>query len=80
MDKLFTVVTNNFENKYVKEKRIDIAFSDEKYEELREIAIEVDDTIEEIIECIVEKDLIEKIDDENFKQLVMDAYYSDMFV
>lgn len=80
MDKIFTVIVNDSENKYVEEKSTKLKFSDEKYEKLREIAIEVDDTIEEIIELILEKDLIEKIDDENFKQLVIDAYYSDMFV
>ena len=78
MEKVFTVVTNDFKNKHVKEKRIDIAFSEEKYEEIREIAIEVDDIIEEIINCIVNENLLDKIDDKDFKQLVIDAYYGDI--
>lgn len=79
MDKLFTVIVNDSENKYVEEKSTNLKFSDEKYEALREIAIDVDCTIAEIINCIVDNNLIDKIDDENFKQLVIDAYYSDMF-
>lgn len=80
MEKVFTVVTNDFKNKHVKEKRIDIAFSDEKYEELKEIAIEVDCSIEEVIECIVDNNLLDDIDNENFKEIVMNAYYSDIFI
>lgn len=80
MDRVYTIITNDFENKHVKEKRIDITFSDEKYEELREIAIEVDCSIEEVIECIVDNNLLDDIDNENFKEIVMNVYYSDIFI
>ncbi|MBD7914570.1 hypothetical protein H9660_05380 [Clostridium sp. Sa3CUN1] len=80
MDRVYAVVKNDFENKHVKEERIDISFSEEKYEELREIAIEVDCSIYEVIECIVDHNLLDDIDKENFKEIVINAYYSDVFI
>lgn len=73
------ITSSNLDDKYVVEKSITIKLTDEKFEEIREIAIDIDDTIEEILKCIVDNNLIDKMDDEDFKQLVIDAYYKEMF-
>ncbi|WP_300857099.1 hypothetical protein [uncultured Clostridium sp.] len=79
MSREIKITTEELDNKYVKEKSLTLKFDEEKYEELREIAIEVDDTIHEVIRCIVENNLLDKLDDENLKQLVIDAYYDEIF-
>lgn len=79
MWRTITLVFRDFENKYIEEKTITLKFDEAKYQELREIAIEIDDTIEEVIRCIVDYDLLDKLDSKDFKQLVIDAYYSEMF-
>jgi hypothetical protein len=78
MDKIFKLEFKNLDDEYIVEKTITLRFPEEKYEELRKIAIEIDDTIEEVINCIVDNDLIKRIDDKDFKQSVIDAYYSEM--
>lgn len=79
MSKTFVITTRDLDNKYVVEKSITIKLPQEKLKEIKEIAIEVDDVTYEILNCIVENDLLGKMDDENFRQLVMDAYYAPMF-
>lgn len=79
MSREIKIAIEELDNKYVKEKSVTLKFDEEKYEELREIAIEVDDTIHEVIRCIVENNLLDKLDDENLKQLVIEAYYDEMF-
>lgn len=77
MDKKITLVFKNFDNKYIIEKTITLKFDEEKYRELIEIAIEIDDTVEEVIRCIVEYNLLNKLDSKDLKQLVMDRYYNE---
>ncbi|WP_302640413.1 hypothetical protein [uncultured Clostridium sp.] len=77
MDKKMTLVFKNFDNKYIIEKTITLKFDEEKYRELIEIAIEIDDTVEEVIRCIVEYNLLNKLDSKDLKQLVMDRYYNE---
>lgn len=77
MDKKMTLVFKNFDNKYIIEKTITLKFDEEKYRELIEIAIEIDDTVEEVIRCIVEYNLLNKLDSKYLKQLVMDRYYNE---
>lgn len=72
-----TLVFKNFDNKYIIEKTITLKFDEEKYRELIEIAIEIDDTVEEVIRCIVEYNLLNKLDSKDLKQLVMDRYYNE---
>lgn len=79
MDRKMTLVFKDFDNKYIEEKTITLKFDEEKYQALREIAIEIDDTIEEVIRCIVDYDLLDKLDNKDFKQLVIDSYYSEVF-
>jgi hypothetical protein len=79
MGKTMTLVFRDFENKYIEEKTITLKFNEEKYKELREIAIEIDDTIEAVIRCIVDYDLLDKLDSKEFKKLVIDSYYSEIF-
>lgn len=79
MDRTMTLVFKDFDNKYIEERTITLKFDEAKYQELREIAIEIDDTIEEVIRCIVDYDLLDKLDSKEFKQLVIDAYYNEMF-
>ena len=73
------ITSNNLDDKYLVEKSITPKLTDEKFEEIREIAIDIDDTIEEILKCIVDNNLLNKMDDKDFKQLVIDAYYKEMF-
>ena len=61
MDKKMTLVFKNFDNKYIIEKTITLKFDEEKYRELIEIAIEIDDTVEEVIRCIVEYNLLKQL-------------------
>ena len=77
MDKKMTLVFKNFDNKYIIEKTITLKFDEEKYRELIEIAIEIDHTVEEVIRCIVEYNLLNKLDSKDLKQLVMDRYYNE---
>ena len=77
MDKKMTLVFKNFDNKYIIEKTITLKFDEEKYRELIEIAIEIDDKVEEVIRCIVEYKLLNKLDSKDLKQLVMDRYYNE---
>ena len=79
MGKTMTLAFRDFENKYIEEKTITLKFNEEKYKELREIAIEIDDTIEAVIRCIVDYDLLDKLDSKEFKKLVIDSYYSEIF-
>lgn len=79
MSREIKIAIEELDNKYVKEKSVTLKFDEEKYEGLREIAIEVADTIHEVIRCIVENNLLDKLDDENLKQLVIDAYYDEIF-
>lgn len=78
MEHIYKIDINDSENKYIIEKTITLKLTEEKYEEIREIAIEVDDIIEEILNCIVNEDLLDKMDYKDFKQLVIDAYYGDI--
>ena len=78
MSETFVITTRDLDNKYVVEKSITIKLPEEKLRVIKEIAIEVDDVDYEILNCIVENDLLDKIDDEGFKQLVIDAYYAPM--
>lgn len=78
MDKTFKLTFEDIENKYVVEKTITFKFPEKKLEELREIAIEVDDTIEEVLICIVNNNLINEIDNKDFKKIVIGKYHSDM--
>lgn len=80
MDKVYKLTFTNSDNKYIAEKTITLRLPKEKFEEIKEIAIEIDDAIEEILNCIVENDLLDKMDDKDFKQLVIDAYYKEMFI
>ena len=75
-----TLVFKNFDNKYIIEKTITLKFDEEKYRELIEIAIEIDDTVEEVIRCIVEYNLLNKLDSKDLKQLVMDRYYNEFLL
>lgn len=79
MERKITLVFKDFDNKYIEEKTITLKFDEEKYQGLREIAIELDDTIEEVIRCIVDYELLNKLDSKDFKQLVIDTYYSEIF-
>lgn len=79
MDNRYKLVFRNLDNKYIVEKTITLNLPDEKIKEFREIAREIDDNIEEVMNIIVEYDLLERMDDRDFKQLVLDAYYSEMF-
>ena len=79
MDNRYKLVFRNLDNKYIVEKTITLNLPDEKIKEFREIAREIDDNIEEVIHIIVEHDLLERMDEKDFKQLVIDAYYSEMF-
>lgn len=79
MERVYMITSNNLDDKYVVEKSITLKLTDEKFEEIRELAIETDDTIEEILTCIVENNLLDKMDHKDFKQLVIDAYYKEMF-
>lgn len=79
MEHIYRIETMDLENKYIIEKTVTIKLSEEKYEEIKTISIEVDDSVEEILNCIVNKNLLDKIDDEDFKQLIIDAYYDDVF-
>ena len=58
-------------------KSVTANLSEEQYRLIQEIAIEVDDKFESIFTIIVEKNLLDKLDDKDFKQLVIEAYYSD---
>lgn len=78
MDNKYKLVFRNLDNKYILEKTITLNLPDEKIKEFREIAREIDDNIEEVMNIIVEYDLLERMDDKDFKQLVLDAYYSEM--
>lgn len=79
MEKIFKITTENLENNNILEKSINIKLTEEKFEEIKEIAIEVDDIIEEVLKCIVDNDLLDIMDDKGFKELVVDAYYSEIF-
>lgn len=79
MDHIFKIESRDLDNKYLIENSITIKLPDEKYEEFKEIAIEVDETIEEMLNFIANKNLLDKMEDEDFKQLVIDAYYEDTF-
>lgn len=79
MDNRYKLVFKNLDNKYIVEKTITLNLPDEKIKEFREIAREIDDNIEEVMNIIVEYDLLERIDDKDFKQLVIDSYYSEIF-
>lgn len=79
MDNKYNLVFRNLDNKYIVEKTITLNLADEKIKEFREIAREIDDNIEEVMNIIVEYDLLERMDDKDFKKLVLDAYYSEMF-
>lgn len=79
MDNKYNLVFRNLDNKYIVEKTITLNLPDEKIKEFREIAREIDDNIEEVMNIIVEYDLLERMDDKDFKKLVLDAYYSEMF-
>lgn len=76
MDNKYKLVFRNLDNKYIVEKTITLNLPDKKIKEFREIAREIDDNIEEVMNIIVEHDLLERMDDKDFKQLVLDAYYS----
>ena len=78
MDNKYKLVFRNLDNKYIVEKSITLNLPDEKNKEFREIAREIDNNIEEVMNIIVEYDLLERMDDKDFKQLVLDAYYSEM--
>lgn len=78
MDNKYKLVFRNLDNKYILEKTITLNLPDEKIKEFRDIAREIDDNIEEVMNIIVEYDLLERMDDKDFKQLVLDAYYSEM--
>lgn len=80
MDNKYKLVFRNLDNKYILEKTITLNLPDEKIKEFREIAREIDDNIEEVLNIIVEHDLLERMDDKNFKQLVLNAYESEMFL
>lgn len=80
MDNKYKLVFRNLDNKYIVEKTITLNLPDEKIKEFREIAREIDDNIEEVLNIIVEHDLLERMDDKNFKQLVLNAYESEMFL
>lgn len=80
MDNRYKLVFKNLDNKYIVEKTITLNLPDEKIKEFREIAREIDDNIEEVLNIIVEHDLLERMDDKNFKQLVLNAYESEMFL
>lgn len=67
MDNRYKLVFKNLDNKYILEKTITLNLPDEKIKEFREIAREIDDNIEEVLNIIVEHDLLERIDDKNFK-------------
>lgn len=79
MDNKYKLVFRNLDNKYIVEKTITLNLPDEKIKEFREIAREIDDNIEEVMHIIIDHDLLERMDDKDFKQLVIDAYYSEMF-
>lgn len=79
MEHIYKIEINDSENKYIIEKTITLKLTEEKYEEIREVAIEVDTDIEEILNCIVNENLLDKMDDKDFKQLVINAYYEDTF-
>ena len=79
MDNLYKIVLRDLDNKYIVEKVITLRLPDEKLKELRDIAREIDDNTEEVINTIIEHNLLDNMDDKNFKQLVVDAYYSEMF-
>lgn len=80
MDNKYKLVFRNLDNKYILEKTITLNLPDEKIKEFREIAREIEDNIEEVIHIIVEHDLLERMDDKNFKQLVLNSYESEMFL
>ena len=78
MDRIFTIKSKDLDNRYIVERSITIKVPKEKFEELVEMAIEVDDNIEELLQCIVENNLLDKMENKDFKQLLMDAYYSHL--
>lgn len=61
----------------IKEVTIGIRFTEEQYEEIEEIARDLDTTDGEIIEFIVTSGLLKKIDDDNFIQIVRDEFFKD---
>lgn len=79
MERIFKITSKNLNNKYILEKTITLKLTEEKFEEIKEIVIEVDDIIEEVLKCIVDNDLLDRMDDKDFRQLVVDAYYSEIF-
>lgn len=77
MNNKYKLVFRNLDNKYIVEKSITLNLPDEKIKEFRGIAREIDNNIEEVMNIIVEYDLLERMDDKDFKQLVLDAYYNE---
>ncbi|MBU5454896.1 hypothetical protein [Caproiciproducens sp. MSJ-32] len=78
MDKIFNIEIQNSENKYIVANTITLRLPEEKYEELIDIAIEVNDTIDEVVKYIVNSNLIDKIDCKDFKEIFREKYFSRM--
>lgn len=64
-------------NLITKEVTIGMRFTEEQYEEIKEIARDFDTYSDEIVEFIATSGLLKKIDDDNFIQLVRDEFFKD---
>ncbi|MDB1923412.1 hypothetical protein ABHA37_08290 [Clostridium tertium] len=79
MDHTVGIETFNLNEGSRLNKSIKAKLTEEQYRLIQEIAIEVNDEFEAIFTSIVDNNLLDKMDDEDFKQLVIDAYYKEMF-
>lgn len=61
----------------IKEVTIGMRFTEEQYEEIKEIARDFDTIDDEIVEFIATSGLLKKIDDDDFIQLVRDEFFKD---
>lgn len=79
MNYIFKIESEDLIQGSILKKSIEIRLTEKQYRVIQEIAIEVDDIFGEILTCIVNKNLLDKLDDKDFKQIAMDAYYEDTF-
>ncbi|WP_195264105.1 hypothetical protein [Clostridium sp. 1001275B_160808_H3] len=59
MDRAYSIKSNNLDDKCVGEKSITIKLLDDKFKEIREVAIDSDDAIKDILTYLRENNLLD---------------------
>lgn len=80
MENCFEITRKNLGEGAIVSQTITIKLSDNQLKELREVAVELDETIESLLEFVADKNLVDKINEDCFISLLRDKYINDCLI